>query len=150
MGGDIDLRSGWGSESSSGSILLYTANAGKSGVSGAMWFATGTTSARSARGGNSGMLSLLSGDALESTAGFIDFRVGGGTSGAGGNATLRSGGGCQGDDGANGGAIYISSGKSMSTTSGDIYVTTCPANMVSGRILCRTGSSASSLSLIHI
>ena len=75
------------------------------------------------------MLSLLSGDALESTAGFIDFRVGGGTSGAGGNATLRSGGGCQGDDGANGGAIYISSGKSLSTTSGDIYVTTCPASM---------------------
>ena len=42
-GGSISIRSGFSTESSSGTIIIRTLNAGAKGVSGELMFSTGTT-----------------------------------------------------------------------------------------------------------
>ncbi len=124
--------------SSSGSILLESANAGTSGVSGMISLLTGTTSI-----GDSGSISLRSGTASSGRSGTIELLVGLGNSGEGGSVVISSG---QTDDflGATGGFISLSSGYSTVSSSGPFFMDTPNSGSygVSGEIVFSTGTSA--------
>jgi hypothetical protein len=66
-GGNVVLSSGPGVATSSGSLLLETANAGAAGVSGSITLSSGTTSL-----GDSGHLLITSGSANSGRAGILD------------------------------------------------------------------------------
>ena len=82
----MSLFTGQGTKTSSGSIVIKTANAGTTGVSGALTFSSGTTSS-----GSSGELRIGTGTAVKGKGGSISITVGTGTTLAGGVLTLRSG-----------------------------------------------------------
>ena len=65
-GGSISIRSGFSTESCSGTIIIRTLNAGTLGVSGELMFSTGTTSC-----GGSGSISIGTGTASEGDGGDI-------------------------------------------------------------------------------
>ena len=65
-GGSVRIAAGAGTATSSGSVLIETPNAGRAGVSGSITLRSGTTSQ-----GDSGYLSLVTGDAVAGSAGFF-------------------------------------------------------------------------------
>jgi hypothetical protein len=70
-GGDVRMRSGLGSASSSGFITIESANAGTTGISGQLSFKTGTTSA-----GDSGDIILETGESTAGKAGTVQIVTG--------------------------------------------------------------------------
>lgn len=172
-GGNLYFHSGASVATSSGNVNMSTPNAGKAGISGSMFFSTGTTSS-----GSSGKVEIKSGVSTSGTGGDLAFYVGTGDSGNGGNLTLVSGetsaqravggfinvtagsgskmgtsGGIGGSvliagglaGGLTGGSIELTSGYGRLTTSGSIKLITSNAGAtgVSGNILVRTGTSSS-------
>merc|ERR1719271_704363 len=87
-GGSISMISGFGTASTSGTIIIRTLNAGAAGVSGELMFSTGTTS-----DGASGDVSIGTGTASAGDGGDISVVVGDG-------------------DTLDGGMIYMYAGKS--------------------------------------
>ncbi len=67
----MSLYTGLGTETSSGSLVFKTSNAGSEGISGALMFSSGTTSS-----GASGVLEMGTGTATEGKGGYIRMTVG--------------------------------------------------------------------------
>ena len=67
----MSLYTAIGTETSSGSIVIKTSNAGTLGISGALTFSSGTTSA-----GSSGVLLIGTGTATQGKGGYIRMTVG--------------------------------------------------------------------------
>mgnify|MGYP003305955985 CR=1 FL=1 len=84
-GGSIAVHSGRSASTTSGSIDVATHNAGANGVSGALAFASGTTSA-----GNSGSISIDSKAATGGKAGSMFWTVGTGNTARGGAIAVTS------------------------------------------------------------
>ena len=70
-GGSIRLTTGVGTSTSSGAVLVNTANAGKTGVSGSMTLSTGTSSL-----GKTGYMNLITGESTSGKGGYISIKVG--------------------------------------------------------------------------
>ena len=85
-GGDIMVMSGYSVQTTSGHVTIKTVNAGHAGVSGALTFSSGTTSA-----GNSGVLMFGTGSATGGKGGQVHIAVGSGNSGTGGNMQILAG-----------------------------------------------------------
>merc|ERR1711871_1287093 len=131
-GGDVDIRSGKSTPKSSGAVSIRTQNAGDSGVSGALTFATGTTS-----NGDSGDIAISSGSAASGKGGSISVTVGQSSVGPGGSITMNGGqtsansqsggsvsltGGQSTGSGSSGGGIYLTGGQSSSGAGGSIII----------------------------
>eukprot|EP00232_Nephroselmis_pyriformis_P028735 CAMPEP_0182854040 /NCGR_PEP_ID=MMETSP0034_2-20130328/1020_1 /TAXON_ID=156128 /ORGANISM="Nephroselmis pyriformis, Strain CCMP717" /LENGTH=3798 /DNA_ID=CAMNT_0024984833 /DNA_START=206 /DNA_END=11599 /DNA_ORIENTATION=+ len=127
-GGNITLVSGFSESTSSGSIRMYTPDAGDHGVSGTITMDTGDTS-----GGTSGAFIVTTGNGVEGAGGNISLTVGSGEAGRGGHG--QNGGGViigageTKDDEAKGGIVIIYAGDGTSDDhsdggdGGDVHVT---------------------------
>merc|ERR1711871_320289 len=115
-GGDVDIRSGKSTPKSSGAVSIRTQNAGKSGVSGALTFATGTTS-----NGDSGSITLSTGVANSGKAGGISLSIGSGNYQGGGNININGG-----------QSNHATQSDSLSQTSGNILVVGGDSNSGAG------------------
>merc|ERR1711991_881746 len=103
-------------ESSSGSMIIRTLNAGAKGVSGELMFSTGTTTC-----GSSGSISIGTGTASNGKGGDITIKVGDGDTLDGGHISIFAGKtDGDGSTGATGGSISIRSGYSTKSSSGSI------------------------------
>jgi hypothetical protein len=96
------IQSGTSADTSSGDIVVKSANGGAAGVSGMLTIGTGTSSI-----GGTGSLNLATGYSRFGSGGEIDVRVGSGESGEGGNLNLQAGNSA---DEASGGSIRFTSG----------------------------------------
>ena len=136
-GGSISIRSGFSTESSSGTIIIRTLNAGAKGVSGELMFSTGTTTC-----GGSGSISIGTGSACNGDGGDIMIKVGDGNTLDGGHvfagktvATADS----------TGGSISIRSGYSLLRSKGstiNIRTLNAGTNGVSGELMFSTGTTS--------
>ena len=112
------MLSGYSARSSSGAISLNTPNAGSSGISGQVSFASGTSSS-----GNTGQITLTTGTTEPTNGGnhgrggHIIQLVGTGNSGDGGHITLTAGETTQ--KAFSGGKVIISGGKGSDDGSSD-------------------------------
>jgi len=105
LGGKVTMSSGVGSDDYFVAVDLETANAGSTGVSGAMSLSTGDATA-----GNSGVMSLTTGSAVGGTGGAITVSVGSSDTGVGGAVTVTAGSTTTGT-GGDGGAVSLTSGS---------------------------------------
>ena len=149
-GGNVDLTTGYGVETSSGRITLTTPNSGSFGISGAVNIATGH-----ATKGSSGRLLISSGVATEGKAGAISLLVGTGTVGGdlhlrGGNTRSGTGAGKKAKDavGSTGGKVSLYSGTGYQASSGAVQLNTpnAGASGVSGHMAIRTGTASAGTS----
>ena len=85
-GGSISIRSGFSTESSSGTIIIRTLNAGAKGVSGELMFSTGITTC-----GASGSISIGTGTAAIGEGGDVFVSVGDSNHQPGGMMSLKAG-----------------------------------------------------------
>ena len=112
------VSSGAGIATTSGAIVIRSANAGDAGVSGVLIFSSGSSSS-----GTTGSVSIGSGAATDGKGGAVSITVGSGDSGAGGELTLTAGKSTV----LTGGAIGITSGQGAATTSGAITIVSANA-----------------------
>merc|ERR1711871_755287 len=140
-GGDVDIRSGKSTPKSSGAVSIRTQNAGKSGVSGALTFATGTTS-----NGDSGSITLSTGVANSGKAGGISLSIGSGNYQGGGNININGGQSnhaTQSDSlSQTSGNILVVGGDSNSGTGGDLEITAGAGVNSGGNIYIKPGSGS--------
>jgi len=129
-GGDITILSGVGIATSSGSIIMSTADADPNGVSGPLHLSTGHANA-----GSSGSIQLSTGSAMSGVGGSVSIEVGSGDSGDGGAVLVNAGfssssfgqggnidllGGSSSFN--NGGSIFLAGGVGSSGVGGNIYI----------------------------
>ena len=133
------MISGFGTASSSGSVIIRTLNAGVSGVSGELVFSTGTTS-----NGASGSIRIGTGTASGGDAGDISIVVGDGNVLDGGHIYMYAGksNGAS-STGATGGSISMISGFGTESSSGSVIIRTLNAGVqgVSGELMLQTGNA---------
>merc|ERR1719478_1489527 len=138
-GGSISMISGFGTKSTSGTIIIRTLNAGIAGVSGELMLSTGTTST-----GASGDISIGTGTASTGDGGDISIVVGDGNVLDGGHIYLYAGkSNAAASTGATGGSISIISGFGTESTSGTIIIRTLNAGVkgVSGELMFSSGTT---------
>merc|ERR1711871_609408 len=130
----LSMIAGFSTETTSGSIIIRTLNAGTKGVSGELMFSTGTTSC-----GASGDISIVVGDGNVLDGGHIYMY-------AGKSNAPESAGNVDAD--ATGGSISLISGFGTKSTSGSIIIRTLNAgtNGVSGELMFSTGTTSSGAS----
>merc|ERR1712167_140071 len=143
-GGSISMISGFGTKSTSGTIIIRTLNAGVAGVSGELMFSTGTTTT-----GASGDISIGTGTASTGDGGDISIVVGDGNVLDRGHIYLYAGkSNAAASTGATGGSISIISGFGTQSTSGTIIIRTLNAGVkgVSGELMFSSGTTSNGAS----
>merc|ERR1712072_1675668 len=143
-GGSISIISGFGTQSTSGTIIIRTLNAGVKGVSGELVFSTGTTTT-----GASGDISIGTGTASTGDGGDISIVVGDGNVLDGGHIYMYAGkSNAAASTGATGGSISIISGFGTQSTSGTIIIRTLNAGVkgVSGELMFSSGTTSNGAS----
>ncbi len=138
QGGDIQIRTGHGERTSSGMLDISTAPSGLQGTSGSIALYTGT-----ATQGDSGSVSIQTGSADQGKGGFYHVFVGTSGSGDGGKISMVAG-DTTSSDNSIGGSVEIQSGRSYSSDSGALKLSTADAGWLgsSGAIELQTGSGA--------
>merc|ERR1712167_300039 len=143
-GGSISMISGFGTKSTSGTIIIRTLNAGVAGVSGELVLSTGTTS-----NGASGSIRIGTGTASGGDAGDISIVVGDGNVLDGGHIYMFAGkSNADGTAHATGGSISMISGFGTKSTSGTIIIRTLNAGVkgVSGELMFSSGTTSNGAS----